>query len=184
MNVDPPLLMTMPVTANTFMEAKDVPSPIVAWLDVVRDGLGVHASIFISYGALTVADLADFDEDDINETLKTFAAAGVPRFVIKKIAKALGEEAARTAAAREVANRIPSSSPTATAHRTGCSSTSSTFFDSLSGSGSSGQCESDPEQEEDGDEKESSTDASYTESDDEDDDVEQCNKKKPVDDRA
>lgn len=99
------------------MIANNVPLTIVAWLDAVYDGLGLHASIFTSYGAQTVADLADFDKDEIFKASKNFSAAGVLPLQIKKIAKALGDEAARTAAAREVTHRIPSSTSTATVRR-------------------------------------------------------------------
>ena len=38
---------------------------VARWLDGIRDGLSAHADVFIQYGASTVDDLRDLDDDDI-----------------------------------------------------------------------------------------------------------------------
>ena len=40
---------------------------VSAWLDGVRAGLGKLADVFVEYGASTVADLRELDEDDIDQ---------------------------------------------------------------------------------------------------------------------
>ena len=76
------------------------PRPLFAarlerWLEDVKEGLGSHAGVIISYGATSYEDMASLDKRDIEALGICFAKAGVAplqvRRLVDKIPSMIGE---------------------------------------------------------------------------------------------
>jgi hypothetical protein len=62
---------------------------LVAWLEDVRPGFGVHVKILEEYGIGQVQDLELFDADMLKNLEEMFAAAKVPPFHVGLIIRAV-----------------------------------------------------------------------------------------------
>ena len=73
---------------------------VSAWLEGVREGLGKHACVFLAYGATTIDDLRDIDDDDTKQLMLQLGAleGGPAPLQVKQIVKALRSLAKASAA--------------------------------------------------------------------------------------
>jgi hypothetical protein len=59
---------------------------VESWLEAVKPGLGVHASVIFKYGATSEDDMASLDKRDISALEELFAKAGVAPLQVRRIA--------------------------------------------------------------------------------------------------
>ena len=79
---------------------------VESWLEAVKPGLGVHASVVFKYGATSEDDMASLDKRDVSALEELFAKAGVAPLQVRRIADRMPSMISEAAAAREAAAAI------------------------------------------------------------------------------